>query len=273
MKISVQKINELRKITGIGIMDCKKALILSHGEIDKAILFLRKKGEKVAMNRSSYKMKEGAIIASVNLNYCIGTIIGISCETDFLSKSSEFLDFLSALAKKSFLFDNKNDFLCNSYNEHGNIQEMIVNKMGVVGEKLELKIFEKINSPFIMNYTHNTNKIGVLVGFSTKINIYVAKDIAMHIAAMNPIAISKKEIPNSLMNEETEIIKEQVQKKNRNKSDSIKEKILQGRINKFVEENTLLNQKFIKNSKITVQEYLNQHNQNLKINIFKRVSI
>ncbi|WP_185857142.1 translation elongation factor Ts [Blattabacterium cuenoti] len=274
MKISVQKINELRKITRIGIMDCKNALVHSNGNIDKAIRFLRKKGEKVAINRSLYQMKDGAVIASVNFNYCIGTIIGISCETDFLSKNSEFLEFLSELSKQSLLFNNKIDFLCSSYNEYGSIQEMIVNKMGVVGEKLELKIFEKVDSPFIMNYTHNTNKIATLVGFSDKINnISVAKDIAMHIAAMNPVAINEKEIPNSLMNEETEIIEDQVQKENKSKSNSIKKRIIQGRINKFILENTLLNQKFIKDSKITVQEYLNKYDKNLKINIFKRVSI
>ncbi|WP_341662204.1 translation elongation factor Ts [Blattabacterium cuenoti] len=272
MKISIQEISKLRKITGIGIMDCKKALIQSKGNVNKAIRMLRKKGEKIAMNRSFYKMKYGAIISSVNFNYSCGTIIGISCETDFLSKSSEFLNFLSILSKQSLLFNNKTDFLSSSYDEYGSIQKMIVNYMGVVGEKLELKIFEKIDSPFVMNYTHNTNnKIATLVGFSKKINKSIAKNIAMHIAAMNPIAIHEKEIPHSLIDEEIEIIENQIQKKN--KSDSIKKNIIQGKIKKFILENTLLNQKFIREDKITVQEYLDRHDQNLKINLFKRISI
>ncbi|WP_238784118.1 translation elongation factor Ts [Blattabacterium cuenoti] len=273
MKISVQKIDKLRKITGIGIMDCKQALIQSNGDIDKAIRFLRKKGEKIAMNRSLYKMKDGALIASVDLNYSCGTIIGISCETDFLSKSYEFLSFLSILSKHSLLFHNKMDFLYSSYKEYESIQDLIINQMGVVGEKLELKIFEKIDSPFVINYTHNTNnKIAVLVGFSDKVrNVSVAKDIAMHVAAMNPIAINEKEIPKSLINEEIDIIEDQFRKKN--KPDSVKEKMIQGKIKKFILENTLLNQKFIKNNKITVQEYLDKYDKNLKINLFKRISI
>ncbi|WP_341656693.1 translation elongation factor Ts [Blattabacterium cuenoti] len=273
MKISVKEINKLRKITGIGIMDCKKALIQFNGDINKAIRYLRKKGEKIAINRSLYKMKDGAIISSVNFNYSCGTIIGISCETDFLSKSSEFLNFLSILSKQSLLFNNKTDFLSSSYNEYESIQKMIINYMGVVGEKLELKIFEKIDSPFVMNYTHNTNnKIATLVGFSKKVNdLSIAKNIAMHITAMNPIAIHEKEIPHSLIDEEIEIIEDQVQKKN--KSDSIKKNIIQGKIKKFILENTLLNQKFIKEDKVTVQEYLDRHDKNLKINIFKRISI
>ncbi|WP_185857784.1 translation elongation factor Ts [Blattabacterium cuenoti] len=271
MKIPVQKINQLRKITGIGIMDCKKALINSNGNIDKAIHILRKKGEKIAINRSSYQKKDGALIASVNIDYSYGTIIGISCETDFLSKNFEFLNFLSTLSKQSLLFSNKIDFLYSPYNEYESIQEMITNQMGVVGEKLELKIFEKINSPFVMNYTHHTNKIATLVGFSTKLNKSLAKDIAMHIAAMNPLFLNKEEIPDFLIKEEIEIIKSQIKKENQ--SDFIKEKIIQGKIEKFVLENTLLNQKFIKNTEITVQEHMNKYDNNLKINSFKRINI
>ncbi|AFJ90835.1 translation elongation factor Ts [Blattabacterium sp. (Blaberus giganteus)] len=271
MKVSLEKINKLRKLTGIGIMDCKKALIHSNGNIDDAIRILRKKGEKIAINRSSYHMKDGALISSVNSNYSCGTIIGISCETDFLSKSYEFLDFLSILSKQSLLFNNKVDFLYSPYNEYKSIQEMIETQMGVVGEKLELKIFEKIDSPFVMNYTHYTKKIAVLVSFSYKINESIAKNIAMHIAAMNPVAINEKEIPVSLMNEEIEMIQDQIDKNN--KFDSIKKKMIQGKIKKFVLENTLLNQKFIKNTKITVQKYLDKYDKNLKINLFKRVRI
>ncbi|WP_185861094.1 translation elongation factor Ts [Blattabacterium cuenoti] len=271
MKISVEEVNKLRKITGIGIMSCKKALIQSNGNINDAIYILRKKGEKVAINRSLYEMKYGALIASVNSNHSCGTIIGVSCETDFLSKNSEFLDFLSILSKQSLLFNNKFDFLHSSYNKYKSIQEMIVNQMGIVGEKLELKIFEKIDSPFVMNYTHNTNKIATLVGFSNQTNIFVAKNIAMHVAAMNPIAINEKGISSLLIDEEIKIIEYQIKKEN--KSDHIKKKIIQGKIEKFLLENTLLNQKFIKDNKITVQRYLNQNDKNLKINLFKRASI
>ncbi|WP_185863070.1 translation elongation factor Ts [Blattabacterium cuenoti] len=271
MKISIQVVHKLRKITGIGIMDCKKALIQSNGDIENAIHILRKKGEKIAIDRFFHHMKDGALIASVNSDHSYGTIIGISCETDFLSKSPEFLNFLSILSKQSLLFNTKIDFLRSSYNEYDSVQKMIINKMGVVGEKLEFKIFEKVDSSFVMNYTHNTNKIATLVGFSNRVNRSIAKDIAMHIAAMNPIAINEKQIPSSLMNKEIDIIKCQIQKEN--KSDFIKNKIIEGRIQKFILENTLMNQKFVKDSKITVGEYLGKYDKNLRINLFKRVSI
>ncbi|WP_185869436.1 translation elongation factor Ts [Blattabacterium cuenoti] len=274
MKVSIDKINELRKITGIGIMDCKVALINSNGNIEKAILILRKKGEKIAVDRSLFQMKEGAVISCVNSDYSYGTIIGLSCETDFLSKNLDFLDFLSILSKQSLLYNNKKDFLNSSYKDHNyeyeNIEKMIINKMGVVGEKLELKIFEKIMAPFVMDYTHN-NKIATLIGFSTKIDKNVAKNIAMHVTAMNPISIDKNGIPNSLMKKEIEIFKSQVEKEK--KQENIMKKIILGKVEKFISENTLLNQKFIKNNKITVQEYLKKYNNKLKINLFKRINI
>ncbi|WP_185853160.1 translation elongation factor Ts [Blattabacterium cuenoti] len=271
MKIPVYQINKLRKMTGVGIMDCKKALIDSNGNIDEAILILRKKGEKIAINRSSFQMKDGAVISSISSDHSSGTIIGLSCETDFLSKSYEFLSFLSMLSKKSLSCHTKEDFLSSYYHEMNSVKEMIVSHMGVVGEKLELKIFERIDSPFVIDYTHNNHKIATLVGFSSEINISVARNIAMHITAMNPIAINEDEIPNKLMKKEVDIIKNQV--KTEIRSDDMMQKIIQGKIKKFVLNNTLLNQKFIKDNKINIQEYLNKYNKNLKINFFKRVSI
>ncbi|WP_185865838.1 translation elongation factor Ts [Blattabacterium cuenoti] len=273
MNISVSQINKLRKLTGVGIMDCKKALVDSNGNIDEATLLLRKKGEKVAVNRSSFQMKEGAVVSSISSDYSSGTIIGLSCETDFLSKSHEFLSFLSMLSKKSLSCHTKEDFLSSFFHEDNSVQEMIVNHMGLVGEKLELKIFEKIDSPFVADYTHNNHKIATLVGFSSKINISVARNIAMHITAMNPIAVNEEEIPNILMEREIDIIKNQVKKEIKLKNTEIMEKIIQGKIKKFVLNNTLLNQKFIKNNKINIQEYLNEFHNNIKINLFRRVSI
>ncbi|AWU44779.1 translation elongation factor Ts [Blattabacterium punctulatus] len=270
MKISISQIYKLRKITGIGIMDCKIALTKTNGNFEKAIDFLRKKGEKIAINRASLKIKEGSIISCINVDQTSGTIIGLSCETDFLSKSSDFLNFLSKLSDKSFLYNTKEDFLSSLYNGKS-IREMIFEKISVFNEKLELKIFEKINSPFVINYTHN-NKIASLVGFSSKIQKSIAKNIAMHITAMNPIAIDKKEIPENLMKKELEIIRFQIEKEK--KPDQIKEKMIFGKIKKFIMENTLLNQKYIKDNNITIQEYMNRSfSKNIKINSYKRISI
>ncbi|WP_185859119.1 translation elongation factor Ts [Blattabacterium cuenoti] len=271
MKISAFQIKKLRKMTGVGVMDCKKALIDSKGNIDEAILILRKKGEEIAINRSHFQIKDGALISSINSDYSSGTIIGLSCETDFLSKSYEFLSFLSILSKKSLTCHTKEDFLSSFFHEKKTVKEMIISHMGVSGERLELKIFEKIDSPFVIDYTHNNHKIATLVGFSSEINISVARNIAMHITAMNPIAINESEIPDLLMKKEIDIIKNQVKKKG--KSENMEKKIIQGKIKKFILNNTLMSQKFIKDNKINIQEYLNKFNKNIKINLFKRVSI
>ncbi|WP_185858354.1 translation elongation factor Ts [Blattabacterium cuenoti] len=270
MKITVGLVNQLRKITGIGIMDCKKALIDSNGNMDQAICSLRKKGKKIVINHHSFGAKDGGLISSINRDNSCGSIIGISCETDFLSRNFEFLDFLSMLSEKSLLYNTKEDFLSSSYDEDHNVKEVILYKMDIFGEKLDLKIFEKINSPFVMNYTHFNNKIAVIVGFSYKISDVIAKNIAMHIAAMNPISIDENKFPNSLIKKEIEIIKHQVEK-NKN-SEKIIKQVIQGKLKKFICNNTLINQKFIKNDKITIREYLNTFN-NLKINLFKRISI
>ncbi|AER40686.1 MAG: translation elongation factor Ts [Flavobacteriales bacterium] len=268
MKISL--IKRLRETTGVGIMDCKKALIRTNGNFEMAIDLLRKKGKKIAIRRSYIEGKEGAVTSSINLDSTCGTIIGLSCETDFLSRSSIFLDFLFELSRKSFLYDKKREFLF-SFHHGVSIQEMIFEKMSVVGEKLELKIFEKINSPFVTNYTHN-NQIATLVGFNSVIDKSVAKDIAMHITAMDPIALNEQEIPEYLMKKELEIIQHQV--KIVKKPEEMKKKIISGKIKKFVLENTLLNQKFIKDQRITVQEYIKKFTKGeIKINSYKRICL
>ncbi|WP_185851411.1 translation elongation factor Ts [Blattabacterium cuenoti] len=272
MKISSDKVMKLRKRTGVGIMDCKKALIKSNGNFDDAVNFLRKKGKKIAINRSSFEMKEGGVLSSISEDQTFGTIVGLSCETDFLSKSSIFLNFLKELSIHSLFHNNKQEFLSSSifpYNK--SVKDIIHEKISVVGELLELKIFERIDSPFVKDYTHINNKIATLVGFSSKegIDDSIAKNIAMHITAMNPIAIDENGIPDSLMKKEIDIIRYQVE--NDKKTNAvISDKIVQGKLNKFILENTLIHQNFIKNNKITVQEYLNGFNKNLKILLYKR---
>ncbi|WP_185855886.1 translation elongation factor Ts [Blattabacterium cuenoti] len=270
-KISSDQIFKLRKKTGVGIMDCKKALIETNGNFDDAVIFLRKIGKEIAMNRSSFEMKEGGVFSSVNMDRTCGTIIGLSCETDFLSKSSVFLNFLKKLSDHSLSYNNKKEFLSSRLNEK-NIEEMIYEKMGIVGERLELKFFERIDATFVSSYTHN-NKISTLVGFSSQkgINDLIARNIAMHVTAMNPIAIDEKTVPDSLIKEEIDIIQYQINSKKIDRKTT--EKIIQGKTRKFLLKNTLVHQKFIKNNKITIQEYINKYNKNLKITLYKRVTI
>ncbi|WP_185870337.1 translation elongation factor Ts [Blattabacterium cuenoti] len=273
MRVSSSKILKLRKRTGVGIMECKKALIETNGNFDDAINFLRKRGKKIAINRSSFERKEGGVFSSISTDNSFGTIIGLKCETDFLSKSSVFLDFLKQLSNHSLSCNNKQEFLSSFLNKR-NVKDMIYEKISVVGEILELKIFERVDSPFVINYTHTNNKIATLVGFSSKkgINNSIAKDIAMHITAMNPIAIDENRIPDFILKKEVEIIRSQIE--NEKKIDTVTfEKIIKGKIRKFILENTLIHQKFIKNNKITIQEYINQYNKNLKITLYKRVTL
>ncbi|WP_185876656.1 translation elongation factor Ts [Blattabacterium cuenoti] len=272
MKISIHQINKLRKLTGIGIMDCKKALTLTKGNIDEAIYFLRKKGKEISITRSSFQMKDGAVISSVNADYTSGTIIGISCETDFLSKSHEFLNFLLELSKKSLNSFSKEGFLESFFSKKELVKDAIFRKMAIVKEKLELKIFERVDSPFVIDYTHNNHKISTLIGFSSKINKSPARNIAMHVTAMNPLSIDEDDIPNTIVEKEINFIKDQI-KKEKIRSEDIKQKIVEGKIQKFIFNNTLLNQKFIRNNKINVKEYLNQFDNKIKINFFKRVKI
>ncbi|WP_185877735.1 translation elongation factor Ts [Blattabacterium cuenoti] len=270
MKITISKINELRKLTGIGIMECKKALTKSNGNIKQAIFFLKKIGNKISINLTKNKMNEGALVSSVKNDNSFGTIIGISCETDFLSRNKDFLNFLFDLSKKSLSYHSKIDFINSRYDNKETINEVINYKIGIFKERIEIKIFEIIKAPYVIHYTHN-HKISALVGFSKKIDKSIAKNIAMHVVAMNPISISENDFPEKILNEEKNIIKQQVE--NEKKPHKILQKIICGRINKLILNNTLLNQLFIKDNKITINEYIKKYENNLKILSFKRLII
>ncbi|WP_185872610.1 translation elongation factor Ts [Blattabacterium cuenoti] len=266
MIITIDQIAKLRKITGVGILDCKNALIKSNGNFEEAIFFLRKQGKEIALKKSIDKIQNGAIVAITNENKTIGNIIGLSCETDILSKSKEFISFLNKITNISLLYNNKNFFL-------NQIQDLIYDQIVITGEKIELTIFEQIHSPLVLSYTHYY-KIATLVGFLSKNpksnNINDLKNIVLHITAMNPISIDKHDFPKDLIDKELEIIKNQI--KNKNVSENIKNSIISGKINKFIMNNTLINQKYIKNNQIIIKEYLNKF-KDVKINKYKRISI
>ncbi|WP_185882270.1 translation elongation factor Ts [Blattabacterium cuenoti] len=269
MTINIDQIYKLRKKTGIGILDCKNALIKSNGHFEEAIIFLRKKGKKIYFKKSLDDIKHGAIISITNQNKNIGNIIGLSCETDALSTSREFIFFLKKIANISLCYNNKEFFL-------NKIKNLIYDQIAITSEKIELKIFEQIHSPCVLHYTHYY-KIATLVGFLSTIkteeyNKYTndLKNIVLHITAMNPISINQNDFPKSLIKKELEIIKDQI--KNENQSETIKNSMISGKIKKFIMNNTLINQKYIKNTKITIQEYLKNF-KHIQINNYKRISI
>ncbi|BAV95383.1 translation elongation factor Ts [Ichthyobacterium seriolicida] len=273
-KVTATEVNNLRKITGSGMMDCKRALVKADGDFDKAIEILRKEGQKIAAKRSDRNSSEGVVLAKVNDDGNIGVLISLNCETDFVAKNENFIklaDSFVDLALKSDV-SSKEEFLKASY-EGISVEEEISKQIGVIGEKIEIGTFDKITSPFVGHYIHTGNKIASLVSFSEKTQGIesVGKDVAMQIAAMNPLALDEGDISKETIEKELEIIKEQL--RGEGKPEDILEGISKGKLNKFFKDNTLVNQIFIKDKDLTVGDYVKKHNPNLKLTSFKRSAI
>lgn len=271
-KVHANEIIKLREKTGFGITDCKKALLVTEGNFEKAIEFLRKTSKDKTYNNYDCNLTQGVLISKINSNNKKGIIIGINCKTDFVAKNALFIKLANEIAEIAINCNDKNEILSSSLRDRS-IKEVLLEHMAIIGEKLTLNIFEKLESNFIAKYVHHGNKIAALVGFSSAtsgIHI-IGKELAMQVVAMNPIALKKEEIPYNIIEKEKEILKEQ--ERNFGKSEDLLEKIVQGKLNKFICENTLICQKYIKNQKITVQNYLKQFNSNIHITGYKRISL
>lgn len=271
-KVPINDIIKLRENTGVGIMDCKKALIVMKGNLEKAIEFLRKTSKNKTYNHSDHNITQGVLLSKVNSNNKKGIIIGINCETDFVAKNDLFIKLVNEIAEIALNCQNKNKLLSSSI-KNISIKEIIFEHMTIIGEKLTLNNFEKLESNFVAAYAHHGNKIASLVGLSSAlsgVNI-IGKELAMQIVAMNPIALNEEEIPYHVLEQEKEIIKEQ--ERRFGISTDLLEKIVQGKLKKFICENTLICQKYIKNQKNTIQNYLKQFNSNISITEYKRIAI
>ena len=273
--ITASAVNELRQKTGAGLMDCKKALQESNGDFETAIDYLRKKGQKVAALRNDREAKEGVVYAAISADGKTGIIVGLGCETDFVAKNEEFVKFAQAagFAAISKNVKSLDELLGQSY-EGLTFQDKVNEMVGKIGEKIELKRFQRIEAETVISYIHSNNKLGVLVGLNKPANEKIeaaGKDIAMQIAAMNPIALNKDEIPEEVIAREREIAMEQI--KAEGKPENMVEKILPGKLNKFFKENTLLNQQFVKDNSKTVTEILQAIEKDLTVTSFKRVTL
>lgn len=271
-KLHINDIIKLREKTGFGILDCKKALIEMEGNLEKAIEFLRKTSKNKTYNHSDNNINQGLILSKVNSNNKKGIIIGINCETDFVAQHDLFITLANEIAEIALNCNNKNKLLSFSIRNRS-IKEILFEFMTIIGEKLTLNNFEKLESNFVAQYVHHGAKIASLVALSSapyNVNI-IGKELAMQIVAMNPIALNEEEIPFNLFEQEKEIIKEQ--ERRFAKSPDLLEKIVQGKLNKFICENTLICQKYIKNQKITIQNYLKQFNSNISIADYKRIAL
>jgi len=271
--INAADVAKLRRITLAGMMDCKKALEEADGNFDKAIEIIRKKGQAVANKRADREATEGVVFSKVNPDGKMGAIIVLNSETDFVAKNAEFIAFATkildlALAKKPATLEDLKALPLDGGTVAGKVMEYV----GIIGEKVDLSYYEKIEAPHVQAYIHPGNKLATLVGFTKPgIDVQVYKDVAMQIAAMNPVAIDKDSVKPEMIAQEIEIGKEQARRDG--KPEDMLEKIAQGKLSKFFKESTLLNQDFVKDNKITIKQYLQSANKELTVTDFKRYSL
>lgn len=272
-EIKAAEVAKLRKMTGAGMMDCKKALGETNGDFDQAIDILRKKGQKIASNRADRDASEGAVLALTSEDKKKGALIVLNCETDFVAKNEDFVKFASQIANVALNEMPADLSALKALEMNGkSIEEEIIYQTGIIGEKVELSFYAKAESDTIIAYIHPGNKLATLVSLNQDgIEEQVGKDVAMQVAAMNPVSVSKDDISAEVVEKELQIGREIAIQEG--KPENIIEKIAQGKLNKFFKENTLLSQQFIKNNKTTVAEYLNQASSGLTVKDFVRFSL
>lgn len=275
VSISAADVNKLRQATGAGMMDCRKALTESGGDFEKAIDYLRLKGQKVAANRSDRDAKEGVAVALANPENTYGIALHVSAETDFVSKNQEFMDFSNELAK--IALENKPaDIEALKALKMGDatIADRLLEMVAKIGEKIDVARFESITAETVVPYIHGNFRIGVLVGLNqTKSDAVLAagRDVAMQIAAMNPLGLDENSIAPEVIEREKALAVEQIVAEG--KPADMAEKIAAGKMNKFFKENTLVNQPFVKDNGVTIAQYLTNVAKGLEVTAFSRVAL
>lgn len=273
--ISAAEVNKLRQQTGAGMMDCRKALVESNGDFESAIDYLRKKGQKVAANRSDREAKEGVVIAKSSADNTYGVAICLSSETDFVAKNQEFVDFAQqvadiALNTKATSIDD----LKAAKMDNATVGEKLMEMVAKIGEKIDISRFEQVHAAAVVPYIHSGYRIGVLVGMNHAANdgiVAAGKDVAMQIAAMNPMAVDADSVAPETVAREKAIAVEQIMAEG--KPADMAEKIAAGKLNKFFKDNTLLPQAFVKDNSKTVADYLTSVNKGLTVVSFKRLAV
>ncbi len=275
MAITAQDVNKLRQMTGAGMMDCKKALTEAEGDFEKAVDILRKKGQKVSASRADRETKEGVVVTRVAEGGAKGILLSLTCETDFVAKNEEFGTFANTLI--DLAVNNgctaTEQILALPFDSI-TVAEKIIEMTGKIGEKIEISHYEVINAEKVVTYIHSNGKLGVLVGMVNTSGADVeeaGKDVAMQIAAMNPVAVDKDGVDASMIEREIEIGKEQARAEG--KPEEMLEKIAMGKLQKFYKESTLLSQQFVKDNSLSIAQYLNNISKGLTVNAFKRISI
>lgn len=270
--ITAADVNKLRTLTGAGMMDCKKALVEADGDFDLAIENLRKKGQKVAANRSDRESTEGAAIAVVNADKTEGVVITLNCETDFVGKNEGFVKLATDLANLALNFDSKEAFLAADFNGI-TVADKLIEQTGVIGEKIEVASFEKLKGAFVGSYIHAGNKIATIVSLSANVEgaEEAARNVAMQAAAMNPIALDEAGVDSETIAKEIEIAKDMLRQEG--KPEAMIENIAKGKLGRFFKDNTLVNQDYIKDGAFSVTTYVQSVDKNLTVTGFKRVAL
>jgi len=274
MNISAAEVKKLRDHTGAGMMDCKKALKEAEGDFDKAIEILRKKGQKLSAKRADRDAKEGVVMALVNDDKNKGVVIKLSCETDFVAKNDDFVQLARKMANIALdEFPETLDELLQKDFEGMPLADKVTEQIGVIGEKLELSKYERIESEMVVSYIHMGHKAGVILGLnqSGEEQEKAGRDVAMQVAAMRPVSVSKDDVPQDTIDKELEIGREIALKEG--KPENIVDKIAKGKLNKFFKENTLLHQAFVKDSKMSVEQYLSSVAPDLTVTGFKHIEL
>lgn len=273
--ISAQDINKLRQATGAGMMDCRKALTETNGDFEAAIDWLRKQGQKVAAKRSDREAKEGVVIAKTNDSNTVGFVVSISCETDFVSKNAEFVAFAQSIADAAVANNAASVEELNNATVNGvKVADLINDKLATIGEKIGISRFERIEAPFVSSYIHGANRIGVLVALSAA-NAEVGKDLAMQVAALNPMAVDAQSVSAEIVERERAIVIDTMKTdpKMAGKPDDMIAKIAEGKLNAFFKENTLMGQPFVKDNAKSVADYVASVSKDLKVTQFVRVAL
>lgn len=273
--ITAADINKLRQATGAGMMDCRKALTEANGDFEAAIDWLRKQGQKVAAKRSDREAKEGVVIAKTTTDNKTGFIVCVSCETDFVSKNADFVAFAQSIADAAIANNVKSVDELNTVKVGSvTVADLVNDKLATIGEKIGISRFERIEAPYVASYIHGAYRLGVLVGLN-KEAAEAGKDVAMQIAALNPVAVDADSVPKETIDREKSIVVETMKQdpKMAGKPDEMLHKIADGKMNAFFKEQTLLAQAFVKDGSKSVADYLKSVDAELKVSEFKRVAL
>lgn len=272
MAITAAEVNKLRQMTGAGMMDCKNALVENDGDFDKAIDFLRKKGQKLASKRADRDANEGVVLAKANEARTFAAIIMINCETDFVAKNEDFVNFCQSVLDLAIEKMPKTDEELKALTINGvTVAELLTDQVGKIGEKIDLTHYSIIEGPMNFAYNHHGNRLATIVGFNKACDENLGKDIAMQIASMSPVAIDKEAVSQETIEKELEIYRDLIRQEG--KPENMVEQIAQGKLNKFFKESTLLNQDFIKDGKKSVGQYIKENDKDLTVTAFYRLML